>query len=71
MKDDGYFKSINIQGRWYKEDPFIIATDASQVFLLEDTKLLQVGECYKNLATDIYLMSKSLTQTNQFKNRCR
>jgi hypothetical protein len=21
MKDDGYFKSINIQGRWYKNDP--------------------------------------------------
>jgi len=39
MKDDGYFKSINIQGRWYKDDPFIIATDASQAFLLEDTKL--------------------------------
>jgi hypothetical protein len=39
MKDDGYFKSINIQGRWYKDDPFIIATNASQVFLLEDTKL--------------------------------
>jgi hypothetical protein len=39
MKNDGYFKSINIKGRWYKDDPYIIATDASQVFLLEDTKL--------------------------------
>jgi len=38
MKDDGYFKSINIQGRWYKNDPFILATEASQVFFLEDTK---------------------------------
>jgi hypothetical protein len=38
MKDDGYFKSINIQGRWYKNDPFIMAIDASQVFFLEDTK---------------------------------
>jgi hypothetical protein len=37
MKNDGYFKSININGRWYKDDPFILATDASQVFLLEDT----------------------------------
>jgi hypothetical protein len=26
MKDDGYFKSINNQGQWYKNDPFIIAT---------------------------------------------
>jgi hypothetical protein len=39
MKDDRYFKSINIDGRWYKDDPFIIATDALQVFFLEDTKL--------------------------------
>jgi len=38
MKDDGYFKSINIQGRWYKNDPFILAIEASQVFFLEDTK---------------------------------
>jgi hypothetical protein len=29
MKDDGYFKSINIQCRWYKNDPFIMAIDAS------------------------------------------
>jgi len=38
MKDDGYFKSINIEGQWYKNDPFILATEASQVFFLEDTK---------------------------------
>jgi hypothetical protein len=46
MKNDGYFKSINIQGRWYKDDPFIMATDASQVFLLDDTKL---GPCWRGL----------------------
>jgi hypothetical protein len=45
-KSDGYFKSINIQGRWYKDDPFIMATDASQVFLLDDTKL---GPCWRGL----------------------
>ena len=39
MKYDGYFKSINIQGRWYKTDPFIVATEASQVFFFKDTKL--------------------------------
>jgi hypothetical protein len=39
MKTDDYFKSINIQGRWYKNDPFVLATEASQVFFLEDTKL--------------------------------
>lgn len=46
MKDDGYFKSINITGRWYKDDPFIMATDATQVFFLEDTKL---GPCWRVL----------------------
>ena len=44
MKDDGYLKSINIQGRWYKNDPFVLATEASQVFFLEDTKL---GPCWR------------------------
>jgi hypothetical protein len=44
MKDDGYFKGINIQGRWYKNDPFIMAIDASQAFFLEDTKL---GPCWR------------------------
>jgi hypothetical protein len=43
MKDDGYFKSINIEGRWYKNDPFILAIEALQVFFLEDTKL---GSCW-------------------------
>ena len=38
MKDDGQFKSINIEGRWYKNDPFILAIEDSQVFFLEDTK---------------------------------
>jgi len=38
MKDDGYFKSINIEGRWNKNDPFILAIEASQVFFMEDTK---------------------------------
>jgi len=39
MKDDGYFKSINIQGLWYKNDPSIVATEASQVYFLKDMKL--------------------------------
>ena len=38
MNDDGYFKSIKIEGRWYKNDPFLLATDASQIFFLQDTK---------------------------------
>jgi len=69
MKDDGYFKSINIEGRWCKNDPFILATEASQVFFLEDTKF---GSSWRvNLATDIYLMLKSPTESNQSMNKYR
>jgi hypothetical protein len=39
IRDDGYFKSINIQSFWYKSDPFIFATQARKVFYLEDTSL--------------------------------
>ncbi|WVZ83966.1 hypothetical protein U9M48_031052 [Paspalum notatum var. saurae] len=38
MKYDGYMRSIN-QGRcWFKNDPFILATQATKVFYLDDTK---------------------------------
>jgi hypothetical protein len=38
MKDDGFFRSINHACIWYKDDPFILSTQATKVFYLEDTK---------------------------------
>ena len=38
LKNDGYFMSINIQNLWYKNDSFILATQARKVFYLPDTK---------------------------------
>ena len=38
LKDDGHFKSINIGKCWYKNDPFILATQSTKVFYLQDTK---------------------------------
>jgi len=38
MKEDGFFKSINHGSLWYKDDPFILATQAIKVFYLLDTK---------------------------------
>ena len=38
MKDDGYFKSLNVKALRYKKDPFILASQAEQVFYMEDTK---------------------------------
>jgi len=37
IRNDGYFKSINIEGLWYKTDPFILATQSKKVFYLQDT----------------------------------
>jgi hypothetical protein len=38
VKDDGLFKSINQSCCWYKNDPFILAPQATLVFYLQDTK---------------------------------
>jgi hypothetical protein len=38
LKNDGYFTSINIQNLWYKNDSFILATQARKVFYVPDTK---------------------------------
>jgi hypothetical protein len=38
MKDDGFFKSINAGGLWYKDDSLILATQFRKVFYLPDTK---------------------------------
>jgi hypothetical protein len=39
LQYDGFFKSINIQSLWYKNDCFILATQARKIFYLPDTKL--------------------------------
>ncbi|CAN6250835.1 unnamed protein product [Urochloa humidicola] len=38
LKNDGFFKSINIGSLWYKNDCYILATQARKVFYLPDTK---------------------------------
>ena len=38
IKDDGYFKSINTSAFWYKNSPFILASQAGTCFFLDDTK---------------------------------
>lgn len=35
-KDDGNFISINTTAQWYKEDPYILVTQASKVIFLND-----------------------------------
>ena len=36
---DEHFTSVNVNGRWYKNDPYVLAIQAKQVFYLNDTKL--------------------------------
>jgi hypothetical protein len=38
VKDDGFYKSINISSMWFKKDCFILATQATLVFYLPDNK---------------------------------
>lgn len=38
MKNDGYFKSISHGNCWYKDDAFILATQATKVFYFDDNK---------------------------------
>jgi hypothetical protein len=38
IKDDRLFKSINHSICWYKNDPFILAPQATMVFYLQDTR---------------------------------
>ncbi|KAK1666957.1 hypothetical protein QYE76_055116 [Lolium multiflorum] len=38
IKDDGYIKSVNTSVLWFKNSPFILASQAETCFYLEDTK---------------------------------
>ena len=39
IDDDRHYKSINIKSFWYKDDPFILATQTRKIFYLQDTSL--------------------------------
>jgi len=39
VRDDGHFKSINIESFWYKSDSFILATQSKKIFYLPDIAL--------------------------------
>jgi hypothetical protein len=39
IDDDGHYRSINIKSFWYKDDPFIVTTQARKIFYLQDTSL--------------------------------
>ena len=39
IDDDEHFRSVNIKSFWYKDDHFILATQARKIFYLQDTSL--------------------------------
>ncbi|KAH7862248.1 hypothetical protein Vadar_002030 [Vaccinium darrowii] len=38
IKKDGHLTSVNISRKWYREDPFVLATQVEQVFYINDVK---------------------------------
>uniref|UniRef100_A0A453P710 DUF4216 domain-containing protein n=3 Tax=Aegilops tauschii subsp. strangulata TaxID=200361 RepID=A0A453P710_AEGTS len=38
LKNDRFFKSVNVESLWYKDDSLILATQARKIFYLPDTK---------------------------------
>lgn len=60
LKDDGFFKSINVGSLWYKNDCFILATHATKVFYLPDTKL---GENWQVVQTFDHRHLYNVSQT--------
>ena len=44
IRTNAYYTSIDVTSHWYQNDPFILPSQAKQVFYLQDTKL---GEPWK------------------------
>jgi hypothetical protein len=56
LKDDDFFRSINVGSLWYKNDCYILATQASKPFYLPDKRDGKIGKLYRHLNTDIFTM---------------
>ena len=39
IDDDGHYRSVNTKSFWYKDDPYILVTEARKIFYLQDTSL--------------------------------
>ena len=56
IRDDKYFRSINIQSMWYKSGPFILAIQSTKIFYLQDNALGKTSELCKNLNIEVCTM---------------
>jgi DNA topoisomerase VI subunit B len=64
LKDDGFFRSINVGSLWYKSDCYILATHARKVFYLPDTRFEKNDKLYRYLNTYIFTMLAKPRQYN-------
>jgi hypothetical protein len=64
LKDDGFFRSINDGSIWYKNDCYILSTQARKVFRLPDTRYEKIGKLYRHLNTSIFTMLAKLRRYN-------
>jgi hypothetical protein len=60
LKDDGFFRSINVGSLWYKNDCYILATHARKVFYLPDTR---IGKNWQVVQTFEYKHLYNVSQT--------
>jgi hypothetical protein len=56
LKDDGCFRSINVGSLWYKNDCYILVTQARKIFYLLDARFGKNGKLYRHLNTCIFTM---------------
>ncbi|XP_059636458.1 uncharacterized protein LOC132278633 [Cornus florida] len=49
IKNDTYFRSINIARKWYKDEPFVLANQAKQAFFVKDSKLRGTWEVIQDI----------------------
>jgi hypothetical protein len=56
LKDDGFFRSINIGSLWYKNDCYILATQARKAIYLPDTRFEKNGKLFIHLNICILIM---------------
>ena len=66
LKDDGFFKSINVGSLWYKNDCYILSTQARKVFYLPDTRWGQNWQVVQTF-NHRHLYNVSQTESTQYR----
>ncbi|KAL5714360.1 hypothetical protein ACHQM5_016333 [Ranunculus cassubicifolius] len=59
IREDQHFTSVNVSKQWYENDKFALATQASQVFYMSDTKMRGTWQVVEKInARNVYSVSE-------------